>query len=50
MLNAEDIQVDTHLTGIEPSGPVHILDVKPASPGATAIAYEQFDGPWRRTR
>jgi hypothetical protein len=44
MLKLEELKIDTHVTGIEPSGAVQVLNVKPAGPDAVAVAYELLDG------
>jgi superfamily II DNA or RNA helicase len=44
MMKLEDIQVDTHVTGIEPSGPVKILYVQKAGPDSVNVTYELLNG------
>lgn len=44
MLKLEDLQVDTHVAGIEPSVPVKILYVKKAGDDAADVTYELLDG------
>ena len=44
MLTFEELQVDTHVVGIEPSGPVKVLYVKKAGEDAADITYELLNG------
>jgi SNF2 family DNA or RNA helicase len=44
MLKLEDLQVDTHVTGIEAVGPVKVLYVKRSSADAVDVTYELLDG------
>lgn len=44
MLKLEDLQVDTHVAGIEPSVSVKILYVKKAGDDAADVTYELLDG------
>lgn len=44
MLRLEDLQVDTHVAGIEPSGPVKLLYIKKAGEDAADVTYELLDG------
>ena len=44
MLKLEALEVDTHVAGIEPSGPVKVLYVKAAGPEAVDITYELMTG------
>ena len=43
-MKLEDVQVDTHFTGIEPSGPVKVLHVKMAGADAADVTYELLNG------
>jgi superfamily II DNA or RNA helicase len=43
-MKLEDLQVDAHLLGIEPTGPVTILHIKKAGPDALDITYELLSG------
>lgn len=44
MLKLEDLQVDTHVAGVEPSVPVKILYVKKAGDDAADVTYKLLDG------
>jgi hypothetical protein len=44
MLKLEEIQVDTHVSGIEPSAPVKVLYVKMAGGDAVDVTYELLNG------
>ena len=44
MLKLEELQVDTHVAGIEPSGPVKVLYVKKAGDDAADVTYELLNG------
>jgi superfamily II DNA or RNA helicase len=44
VLKLEEIQVDTHVLGIEPSGRVKVLYLKKAGPDAVDVAYELLNG------
>ena len=44
MLKLEDLQVDTHVVGVEPSGQVKVLYVKKAGPDAVDVTYELLSG------
>jgi superfamily II DNA or RNA helicase len=43
-LKLEELNVDTHVAGIEPSGPVKVLYVKKAGEDAADITYELLNG------
>jgi len=40
----EDLQVDTHVAGIEPSGPVKVLYLKKTGEDTADITYELLNG------
>jgi hypothetical protein len=44
MLKLEDLQVDTHVAGIEPLAPVKVLYVQKAGPDALNVTYELLNG------
>ncbi len=44
MIRLEALQVDTHVNGIEPSGPVKVLHVKQAGDDAADVTYELLNG------
>jgi superfamily II DNA or RNA helicase len=44
MLKLEDLQADTHVTGIEPGEPVEILQVKRSGPDSIDVRYERRNG------
>lgn len=44
MLKLEDLEVDTHVVGVEPSGQVKVLYVKKAGPDAVDVTYELLSG------
>ena len=44
MLKLEDIKVDTHVSGIEASGPVKILHVEKAGSDSVNVAYKMLNG------
>jgi superfamily II DNA or RNA helicase len=44
VLKLEDLQVDTHVTGIEPAAAVQILYLKKAGPDAVDVTYELLSG------
>ena len=44
MLKLEELQVDTQVAGVEPSGPVKVLYVKKAGEDAADITYELLNG------
>jgi len=43
-MKLEDLQVDTHVAGIEPSGPVKILYIQKAGPDSINVTYELLSG------
>ena len=44
MLKLEDLQVDTHVAGIEPSAPVKVLYINDVGEDAADVTYELLDG------
>lgn len=44
MLKLEDLEVDTHVVGVEPTGQVKVLYVKKAGPDAVDVTYELLSG------
>ncbi len=44
MIKLEELEIDSHVSGIEPTGPVKVLHVKQSGPDAVNVTYELPNG------